>query len=42
MYKKRMGTVLRKLKKSGTEDKNGQLVKFKGRLIDNAITVNDC
>ena len=35
---KRMGTALRKLKKSGIEDETGQLVKFKGRLTDNAIT----
>ena len=33
-----MGTALRKLKKSGIEDENGQFVKFKGRLTDNAIT----
>ena len=35
---KRMGTALRKLKKSGIEDENGQLVKFKGRLTDNGVT----
>ena len=35
---KRMGTALRKLKQSGIEDKNGQLVKFKGRPTDNVIT----
>ena len=33
-----MGTALRKLKKSGIEDENGQLVKLKGRLTDDAIT----
>ena len=39
MYKKRLRTALRKLKKSGIEDENnGILVKFKGRLTDNAIT----
>ena len=38
MYKKRMGTALWKLKKSGIEDENSQLVKFKGRLTDNVIT----
>ena len=39
MYKKkRMGTALRKLKKSGIEGKNGQLVKFKDRLTDIEIT----
>ena len=35
---KRMGTALRKLKKSGIVDENGQLVKFKCRLTNNAIT----
>ena len=35
---KSMGTALRKLKKSGIEDENSQLVKFKGRLTDNVIT----
>ena len=35
---KRMGTALRKLKNSGIEDENGQLVKFKERLTDNVIT----
>ena len=35
---KRMGTALRKLKKSSTEDEKGQLVKFKGKLTDNVIT----
>ena len=35
---KRMGTALQKLKKSGIEDKNGHLVKFKGSLTDNVIT----
>ena len=35
---KKNGAALRKLKKSGTEDENGQLMKFKGRLTDNAIT----
>ena len=33
-----MGTELWKLKKSGIEDENDQLVKFKGKLTDNAIT----
>ena len=43
MYKKKMGTALRKLKKSGIEYENGQLVKFKGRLTDNVITaLNVC
>ena len=37
MYKKKMGMALQKLK-SGIEDENGQLVKFKGWLTDNAIT----
>ena len=31
---KKMGTTLRKLKKSGIEVENGQLVKFKGRLTE--------
>ena len=38
---KRMGTVLPKLKKSGIEDGNGQLVKFKGGLTDNVITARN-
>ena len=39
MYKIEWGwTALQKLKKSGIADKNSQLVKFKGRLTDNAIT----
>ena len=35
---KRMGTALQKLKKSGIAHENSQLVKFKGRLKNNAIT----
>ena len=38
LFTKRMGTVLQKLKKSGIEDENGKLVKFKGRLTDDGIT----
>ena len=37
-FTKRMGTALQKLKKSSIEVENGKLVKFKGRLTDNAIT----
>ena len=39
MYKK-MGTVFRKLMKCDIEDENAQLVKFQGRLTDNAITAH--
>ena len=38
MYKNWMGTALQKLKKSGIEDENGQLIKFKVSLTDNANT----
>ena len=34
---KRLGTALRKLKKSGVVDEDGKVVKFKGRLTDKAI-----
>ena len=36
--KERMGTALQKLKKSGIEDEDGQIVKFKSRLTDNVTT----
>ena len=35
---KRMGTALRNLKKSGVQDENGKLVKFKGRLTNDSIS----
>ena len=38
---KRLGTALRKLKKSGAVDDNGHPVKFKGRLPDDGIKALD-
>ena len=34
---KRMGTALKKLKKSGAVDEHGRVVKFKGKLTDKTI-----